>query len=126
MAKTAPASLPAPTAEPRLPKLDLDRLLAVQAANLAALREAQDILIQTAQTVLKAQYGWAQEAVRALRPLPQQPEAVLADVKAAADKAMAIARQNVELGVVAQRRVGELLTARVVANYDGLKTFAAA
>ena len=126
MAKiTTPAKQPTLATAARLPKIDLDRLFATHAANLAALRDVQDILVQTTQTVLKAQYGWAQEAVRSFRPLPQKPEAVLADVKAAAEKAVAVAKQNVELGVVAQRRVGELLATRVAANVDSLKSIAA-
>jgi hypothetical protein len=126
MAKiTTPAKQPTLATVAGLPKIDLDRLFANHAANLAALRDAQDILVQTAQTVLKAQYGWAQEAARSFRPLPQKPEAVLADVKAAAEKAVAMAKQNVELGVVAQRRVGELLATRVAANVDSLKSIAA-
>ena len=126
MAKTsAPTTQPKLATVARLPKIDLERLFAIQTANLAAMRDAQDILVQTAQTALKAQYGWAQEAARSFRPLPQKPVAVLADVKAAAEKAVAVARQNVELGIVAQRRMGELLATRAAANMDSLKSMAA-
>lgn len=48
-----------------------------------------------------------------------------ADVQAATEKAVAVAKQGVDLGVAAQQRVVELVSQRVKANVDELKTIAA-
>jgi hypothetical protein len=50
---------------------------------------------------------------------------VLADVKAAAEKAVSVAKQGVELSVAAQRRVAELGAKRVQANVDEREAVAA-
>jgi hypothetical protein len=57
--------------------------------------------------------------------VPAKPETVLADVKAAAEKAVAVAKEGVDLGVAAQQRVVGLVTDRVKANVDELKALAA-
>ena len=54
MAKTASPSLP----EIKLPTFDLDGLFARQKANLATLHEVQNVLVETAQAIAWAQYGW--------------------------------------------------------------------
>ena len=52
------------------------------------------------------------------KELPK-PEAVMADVKAAAEKAIAAAKEVVDLTVGAQKRVAELVTQRVQAPSPG-------
>ena len=54
-----------------------------------------------------------------------QPQAVLAEVKAAVEKNTATAKQVVDLAVAAQRRVGELFTQRAQASVEELKAAAA-
>ena len=58
-----------------------------------------------------------------LRPRSSaEPEAVTADVQAAAEKAVAVTKQGVDLGVAARRRVMfGLVTKRVQANVDELE-----
>ena len=56
---------------------------------------------------------------------PKQPQAVLADVQAAAGKAAAVAKEGVDLGLAAQRRVAQLVGRRVRANVEELKALAA-
>ena len=114
----------------KLPRLDLDVLFALHRANLAAAQEAQAVLLDAAQAAAKLQTGYAEELLDAARGAwasaeRRQPEAVLAEVKAAAEKAAIVVRQSVGLGVAAQRRLAELTTARASANLEGLKTFAA-
>jgi hypothetical protein len=116
--------------ELKLPKLDLDALFALQNANLAAAHEAQTVLVDAVQAIVKVQHGWAQETAAAIQALvatkePKQPQAVLADVQAAAGKAAAVAKEGVDLGLAAQRKVVELVTRRVQANVDELKALAA-
>jgi hypothetical protein len=41
-----------------------------------------------------------------------KPEALVEETKAAAEKALAVVRQSVDLAAAAQRRVGELLVQR--------------
>jgi hypothetical protein len=128
----APPS-PAPSItfpEPKLPKLDLDALLAAQRANLAAAREAQAVLVDTAQAIAKVQHGYLEASVAAVRAAlsrkkPAQPEIVLAEVEAAAERTTATAQQVLDLATAAQRRVVELATQRTRANADAFKALAA-
>lgn len=136
MAKTAysPFSFPelkVPSfPELKLPKVNLDALSALQTANLAAVHEAQNVLLEAAQAVVRAQAAYVEDIVAEARGFfstkePKKTEAVLADVKAAAEKAVAVGKQNVDLSLVAQRRVADLVAQRVQANINELKALAA-
>jgi hypothetical protein len=116
--------------ELKLPKLDLDALLGLQKANLAAVQEAQSVVLEAAQAIVRAQHGYAQELLAGAKAAlaakqPRQPQAVLAEVQAAAEKAVVVGKGNVDLGVAAQRRVADLVAKRVQANLDELKALAA-
>jgi hypothetical protein len=121
-----PGNLP----EPKLPKFDLDALFRVQTANLAAAHEVQCVLVDAAQAVARVRYGYVQQAVADAKAAfgpkqPPKPEAVLAEVRAAAEKAHAVAKEVVDLTVGAQKRVAELVTRRVQASVAALKAPAA-
>ena len=137
MAKIAASPFPAPAVqlpEPKLPKLDLDALLAAQKANLAAAQEAQSVLVDAAQAIAKVQHGYLEASVAAARAALgrkelAKPEAVLAEVKAAVERTGATTKQVVDLAVVAvaaQRRAVELVTRRTRANINESKALAAA
>ena len=116
--------------EPRLPKINLDALFSLQKANLAVVHEAQSILVDAAQAIARIQYGWVEDVIaRAQAALSsreaKKPEAVLADVRAAAERAVAVAKEGVDLGVAAQQRVADLFAKRAQANVDELKAIAA-
>lgn len=128
------ASVPSSTTgfklpEPKLPKFDPDAVFAVQKANLAAAHEAQTVLVDAFQAIARVQQGRAEEAVAAAKAALagkklSQPQAVLAEVKAAVEKNTAIAKQVLDLAVAAQRRVGELFTQRAQASVEELKAAA--
>ena len=90
----------------------------------------QTVLVEAAQAVARVQYGYVEQAVADVKAalgtkeLPK-PEAVLADVKAAAEKAIAVAKEVVDLTVGAQKRVAELVTQRVQASVTELKALTA-
>ena len=113
-----------------LPKLDLDALFSVQTADLAAASQVQTILVDAAQAVARVQYDYVEQAVADVKAvlgtkeLPK-PEAVMADVKAAAEKAIAVAKEVVDLTVGAQKRVAELVIQRVQASVTELKALTA-
>ena len=116
--------------ELKLPKIDLDALFGLQKANLAVVQETQSVLLEATQAIARLQKGYADEVVETLKAAvsgkaPAKPEAVLADVQAATQKAVAVAKQGVDLGVAAQQRVVELVSQRVKANVDELKAIAA-
>ena len=70
MAKAATPLFPAPSfkfPEPKLPKLDLDALFATQKANLAAVQEAQSVLIDAAQAIAKVQHDYLGQSMAAVR-----------------------------------------------------------
>ena len=128
------ASTPSSTAgfklpEPKLPKFDLDALFAVQKANLAAAHEAQTVLVDAFQAIAKVQQGRVEAAVADAKTALEgkkltDPRAVLAEVKAAVEKNVAVAKEVVELTVAAQRRVVELFTQRTQASVEELKAAA--
>ena len=116
--------------ELKLPKFDFDVLFGLQKANLSVAQETQSVVLEAVQAILRLQHGYATEVVETLKAAaaakqPAKPEAVLADVKAAAEKAVAVTKQGVDLGVAAQQRVAELVTQRAKANVDELKAIAA-
>jgi hypothetical protein len=128
------ASTPSPTTgfklpEPKLPKFDLDALFAVQKANLAAAHEAQIVLVDAFQAIAKVQPGRVEQAVADAKAALEgkklsNPQAVLAEVKAAVKKNAATAKQVVDLAVAAQRRVVELFAQRAQASVGELKAAA--
>ena len=116
--------------ELKLPKFDLDALFSVQKANLAAANEVQTVLVEATQAVARVQYGYVEQAVADMKAalgtkqLPK-PDAALADLKAAAEKAFAVAKEVVDLTVGAQKRVAELVSERTQAAVTELKALTA-
>jgi hypothetical protein len=127
---TKPVNPTLPHTELKFPKLDIDAVFAAQKANLAVVQEAQNVLIEAAQAIVRAQYDWTMDLVasgeNALRgKQPAKPEALVADMQSTAEKSMAVARQSIDLATAAQQRVAELVARRAAANLDELKSFAA-
>ena len=114
-----------------LPKVNFDAVLAMHKANVDTMLEAQGIWMQTAEAIAKLQYGWVEESVKNGQALlkgdvtKRKPEELMADAKAAADKVIAVAKEQADLGMKAQAKVADLVTKRVNANLEDVKTFAA-
>ena len=128
MAKAA--VLPFPTEfklpEFKMPKFDLDALFATQKANLAAVHEAQSVLLGAAEAIAKVQYGYVEGALAEAKAAAQSKELPKAEtVKATGEKVTSVAKEVVELAVAAQKRVAELLTQRTQAAVSELKAIAA-
>ena len=114
----------------KFPKFDLDALFSVQKANLAAANEVQTVLVEATQAVARVQYGYVEQAVADMKAAfgtkqLAKPDAVLADVKTAAEKAFAVAKEVADLTVGAQKRVAELVTQRTQAAVTELKALTA-
>jgi hypothetical protein len=127
---TKPATPTLTLTELKFPKLDIDALFAAQKANLAVVQEAQNVLIDATQAIVKAQYDWTLDLVangeNALRgKQPAKPEAFVANIQSTAEKTMAVAKQSVDLATAAQQRVADLVAKRAAANLDELKSLAA-
>jgi hypothetical protein len=136
MTKAATPLFPAPSfkfPEPKLPKLDLDALFATQKANLAAVQEAQSVLIDAAQAIAKVQHDYLGQSMAAVRAALSRkelakPDAVLAEIKVAVERISATTKQVMDFAVVAvaaQHRAVELVTRRTRANVSELKALAA-
>ena len=145
MAKAATPLFAAPSfkfPEPKLPKLDLDALFATQKANLAAVQEAQSVLIDAAQAIAKVQHDYLGQSMAAVRAALSRkelakPDAVLAEIKDAVvrirsvdvvERISATTKQVMDFAVVAvaaQHRAVELVTRRTRANVSELKALAA-
>lgn len=128
MTKTAFPQIRFP--ELKLPKIDLDAVIAVQKQNLATVQEAQNVLVDATQAVVRLQRGYAEETVAGAQSAlkarePKKPQVAIEEFKAAAEKAVAVTKQGVDITVAAQRRVVELFTQRAQANVDALKALAA-
>ena len=114
----------------KFPKFPLDAVLALQTANLAASHEVQSIVLEAVQGVAKIQHGWLVEAGETVKAAlsgkePKQPQALVAELKTATEKAVAVGKQGVDLSVAAQQRVAEVVAKRVQANIDEFKALAA-
>jgi hypothetical protein len=126
MAKAATVSLPTALKLPELnfPKFDLDARFAAQKANLAAVQEAQSVLLRAAEAVAKMQYGYVEQSIaKAAFAAKELPRAET--LKAAGEQAVAVAKEVVDLTVAAQRRVFEVLTQRTQAGVEEIKAVAA-
>jgi hypothetical protein len=116
--------------ELKLPKFDLDALFRVQTANLAAAHQVQSVLVEAAQAVARVQHGYVEQAVANVKAALgtrqlAKPEAVQAEVKTAAEKAIAVGKEVVDLTVAAQKRVAELVIQRVQASVTELQALTA-
>lgn len=118
--------VPFPTPEFKLPKLDLDALFAVQKANLAAVQEAQSVLLGAAEAIAKVQHGYAEQVVAELKATLESKELPRPEsLQAAGEQAIAVTKEVVDLTITANKRVAELLSARGQASVEELKAFAA-
>ena len=114
-----------------LPKFNVDAMVALHKANVDTLLEAHGIWMQTAEAIAKLQYGWVEETFKQGQAMLQgdvtkkKPEEFIADAKAAADKVMAVAKEQADLGLKAQAQVADLVAKRVNANLQDVKTIAA-
>jgi hypothetical protein len=116
--------------ELKLPKLDLDKLFGTQTATLAAVQQAQTVLVEAAQAISRLQHGYvtavAADAKAALAvKQPPQPAAVLKDCQAVAEKGAAVTKEILDLAIAAQRHAAELLAQRAQATLAELKAVAA-
>jgi hypothetical protein len=127
MTKPTPTT---PFTQFKFPKLDIDALFAAQKANFAVFQEAQNVLIDAAQAIAKAQYDWTLDMVangeNTLRgKQAAKPETFVADMQSTAERTVAVAKQSVDLAAAAQQRVAELVAQRAAANLDELKSLGA-
>jgi len=116
---------------PSFPGFNLDAAIALQKANVDAVVQAQKILVDASEVAWKLQVkrfdAWKAQvegAFKAFDPA-KKPEAYAKDAQSAVEGAIADAKIVVENGVKAQNEVAQLLTNRLVANLNELKSLAA-
>ncbi len=121
----------AKTNSPTFPKFDLDAWIALNKANLETLVAAQKILFDFWQTVAKRQAEMLKETVGKAESffkafdVRKQPKEYVEEAKSVLEKAMADAKETLDLGMKAQAEVVDLLVKRATANLDEVKTLAA-
>ncbi|HMR30836.1 MAG TPA: phasin family protein [Geminicoccaceae bacterium] len=115
-----------------MPKFDLDAWIALQKANVETVIAAQKIFFDLFQTVSKRQaelfkemVGKVEGSVKGGFDSKKQPAAYVDEAKAAIEKAMADAKETMDLGLKAQAEVVDLLVKRATANFDQVKSLAA-
>ena len=110
---------------------NVDAYVAMAKANFDTAVKVQTIMADAAQAIGKVQYAYAEEAMKnaqaAFKPetAKKKPEEFVADAKAAAEKAFAVAKQEADLAIKAQKEVAELVTARLHDNFENVKSLAA-
>jgi hypothetical protein len=115
----------------KVPSFNLDAYIALQKANVDTLVQAQSVFVQAAQSIAKLRAALIEESFKkaetAFKFDPKvKPEAYFAEAKANAEKFMAAAKQELDLGVKAQNDVAQLVVKRAVANVEELKALATA
>ena len=116
---------------PAFPKFDIDALVAIQKANYEAFMQVQKIVtgaVETAwQTHLKRVDSWKSQVEGAYKgfDVTKKPEAYAKDAQVAVEAAIAEAKDAVEKTVQTQREVSQVLTGRLIANFNELKALAA-
>ncbi len=115
-----------------LPNFDMDSFVALTKANMDALMKAQTVMAEACQAAAKMQYGFMAEYVDQMQAMAagkfameKKPEAYMADMKAAAEKAVSVAQMQVDLGMKAQAEAMDLLTKRAQANVNELQKLSA-
>ncbi|MCB1883155.1 MAG: phasin family protein [Geminicoccaceae bacterium] len=113
------------------PKINLDALVAMQKANIDALVEARNVLMGATQAIAKLQLGWYEQSLKHMQTLAKgdaaknKPEDFFAEVKAVTERAMAVGKEQTDLGFKAQQQVAEIVTKRVQKTLENAKTVAA-
>ena len=113
-------------------KIDFDAVAALQKANVETYLAAQKIMFDLLQTVAKRQseflkdvVGKAETAVRGGFDAKKQPASYVDEAKAVMEKAMADAKETMDLSLRAQNEVVDLFVKRATANLDQVKSLAA-
>lgn len=119
---------------PKMPlaKIDFDALYLLQKANVDALMQAQQVMVEAMQAAAKLQFGWMKDSYASVEAVlggkfdtDKKPDAYLADIKVVAEKAVAVAQSQMDLGMKAQAEALDVLTKRAAANVDEVQSFAA-
>ncbi len=121
----------AKTTSPTLPKFDLEGWIALHKANLETAVAAQKIVFDLWQTLAKRQVELVKESFGKFDGFmkgfdaKKQPKEYVEEAKAVIEKAMADAKETLDLGMKAQAEVVDLLVKRATANLDEVKSLAA-
>lgn len=115
-----------------VPKFDFDALVALQKANVETVVAAQKIFFDLFQAVSKRQAELVKEFAGKFEgsfkggfDAKKQPAAYVDEAKAAIEKAVADAKETLDLGLKAQAEVVDLFVKRATANFDQVKSIAA-
>lgn len=117
-------------AKSELPKFDVNAVVAMQKANLETFVQAQKIWTDAAQSIAKLQVGYVNDLVSQAQAMfaarePRGADNYVADARAAAEKAVTVAKQQIDLGAKAQAEMVDLVAKRVTANFEQAKSLAA-
>jgi phasin family protein len=114
------------------PKIDFDAMIALQKANIETVVAAQRIIFDLAQTIAKRNVELVKEFMSKAEgtlkggfDAKKQPAAYVEEAKSVMEKAMADAKETMDLGLKAQNEVVDLLVKRATANFDQVKSLAA-
>jgi hypothetical protein len=114
-----------------VPGFNVEALVALQKANIETFVEVQNLVAEAAKAAwalhLKRVDAWKAQTVAAFKgfDVAKKPEAYAKDAQEVVETAFADAKTVVEHGVKTHQEVAKLVTDRVVANINELKTLAA-
>lgn len=113
------------------PKFDDTMFKSLFKDNLEVAVKAQRMMLDATEAMMKRQFDLTREMVETSQAamvnfdVNKKPEAYVEEVKAAAERAQTIVKQEFDNGVKIQQDVADLVAKRVTANVDEIKKFAA-
>lgn len=124
------------TATPAFPKFEFPKyddaaMKSLFKDNLEVAVKAQRLMLDAAEAMMKRQFELTREMVEKSQAavvnfdVNKKPEVYVEEVKAAAERAQTIVKEEIDNGVKVQQDVADLVTKRVTANVDEIKKFAA-
>ena len=113
------------------PKFDDTAFKTLFKDNLEVAVKAQRMMLDATESMMKRQFDLTREMVETSQAafvnfdVNKKPEAYVEEVKAAAERAQVIVKEEIDCGIKVQQDVADLVAKRVTANVDEIKKFAA-
>lgn len=113
------------------PKFDDTAMKALFKDNLEVAVKAQRMMLDATESMVKRQFDLTREMVEQSQAamvnfdVNKKPEVYVEEVKAAAERAQTIVKEEFDTSVKVQQDVVDLVAKRVTANVDEMKKFAA-
>ncbi|MCB2053011.1 MAG: hypothetical protein KDE35_02060 [Geminicoccaceae bacterium] len=116
---------------PMFTSYDASAMRSIYADNVAVAMQAQRVMLDAAEATMTRQFNLVREMMDTMQSqvtsfdMNKKPEAYVADVKAVAERAQNIVKNEVDNGLKVQQQVADLVSKRMAENVEASKKFAA-